>query len=554
MTGKILLNGYEASALAIQRCTGYCEQMDEHSDASTIREALVFSAFLRQDSSVPISQKFDSVEECLKLLDLQSVADEIVRGSPTERLKRLTIGVELAADPSVLFLDEPTSGLDARSAKLIMDGIRKVADTGRTIVCTIHQPSTEVFTLFDKLLLLKRGGQTVYFGDLGKRAQTMVDYFESIPGVSPLPEGYNPATWMLERIGAGVNHEHDNQEDFVEIFNSSGLKREMEVQLASEGVAVPAPGSKEMVFTKKRAASSWTQMTALVGRLSNLYWRTPSYNLTRFMIAPLLSLLCGLIYVDASYTSYQGINAGVGMIFMSTLFNSVMAYNSVLPITFQDHQAFYRERAAQSYNALWYFVGATVAQIPYVFASMLLFTAIFYWMIGFTGIGTAALYWINLSLVVLFQTYLGQTLIYALPSVEVAALLGVMLNSILFLFMGFNPPASSIPSGYKWLYTITPQRYPLANLAALVFSDCDSLPEFNTETNQYTNVGSSLGCQPMTNPPASIDHITIKEYVESTFEYKHDKIWRNFGVLLGFIFLFRLLALLSLRFINHQKR
>lgn len=251
--GKILLNGYEANDLAIRRCTGYCEQMDIHSDASTIREALIFSAFLRQDSSVPDSQKYDSVEECLELLDLQSVADEIVRGSPTERMKRLTIGVELAADPKVLFLDEPTSGLDARSAKLIMDGVRKVADTGRTIVCTIHQPSTEVFMLFDKLLL-KRGGQTVFFGDLGKRAQKMVDYFEAIPGVTPLREGYNPATWMLECIGARVIHVHDNPVDFVDVFNSSKMKHEMDMQLSSEGKSVPVPGSSEVTFGKKTSS------------------------------------------------------------------------------------------------------------------------------------------------------------------------------------------------------------------------------------------------------------------------------------------------------------
>jgi ABC-type multidrug transport system ATPase subunit/ABC-type multidrug transport system permease subunit len=550
--GKITLNGYEASDLAIRRSTGYCEQMDVHSDASTIREALVFSAFLRQDSSVPDSQKYDSVQECLELLDLESVADEIVRGSPTERMKRLTIGVELAADPSVLFLDEPTSGLDARSAKLIMDGVRKVADTGRTIVCTIHQPSTEVFMLFDKLLLLKRGGQTVYFGDLGKRARTMVGYFEAIPGVRPLPEGYNPATWMLECIGAGVNHLHDNPVDFVDQFNSSETKRAMDADLAA--VSVPAPGSSELVFGKKRAASSWTQMTALVGRFMNLYWRTPSYNLTRFAIAPLMGLLFGLIYLSVSYTSYQGVNAGVGMVFMTTLFNGVVAFNSVLPITSLDREAFYRERAAQTYNSLWYFVGSTVAEIPYVFGSMLLYTVIFYWMVGFTGFGTAVLYWINTSLLVLLQTYLGQLLVYCLPSVEVAALLGVMLNSILFLFMGFNPPANAIPSGYKWLYTITPQRYSLAILAALVFSKCDELPTYDTQTQQYVDVASNLGCQPMTNPPVTISHITIKEYVESTFEYKHDEIWRNFGIVLAFIVGVRLLALVSLRFINHQKR
>ncbi|TMW67843.1 hypothetical protein Poli38472_007515 [Pythium oligandrum] len=148
--------------------SGKSSVMDIHSDASTFREALTFSAFLRQDSSVPGSVKYASVEECLDLLDLRPIADQIIRGSSVEQMKRLTIGVELAAQPSVLFLDEPTSGLDARSAKLVMEGVRKVANTGRTIVCTIHQPSTEVFMLFDSLLLLKRGGQTVYFGDLGE--------------------------------------------------------------------------------------------------------------------------------------------------------------------------------------------------------------------------------------------------------------------------------------------------------------------------------------------------------------------------------------------------
>ncbi|GMF57635.1 unnamed protein product [Phytophthora fragariaefolia] len=170
--GKILLNGYEANDLAIRRSTGYCEQMDVHAEASTFREALTFSAFLRLDSSVSDAKKYDSVSECIELLGLKDIADRIIRGSSMEQMKRLTIGVELAAQPSVIFLDEPTSGLDARSAKLIMAGVRKVADSGRTIVCTIHQPSSDVFAFFDSLLLLKRGGETVFFGDLGEIAAT----------------------------------------------------------------------------------------------------------------------------------------------------------------------------------------------------------------------------------------------------------------------------------------------------------------------------------------------------------------------------------------------
>ncbi|KAG6621390.1 ATP-binding Cassette (ABC) Superfamily [Phytophthora cinnamomi] len=214
--GRILLNGFPASDLAIRRCTGYCEQMDIHADSATIREALTFSAFLRRGSDVSYEKKYDSVVECLELLELDSIADRYVRGCSVEQLKRLTIGVELAAQPSLLFLDEPTNGLDARAAKVIMDGVRKVANTGRTILCTIHQPSTEVSMLFDSLLLLQKVGETVFFGDVGDRCHDLVAYFESIPQVPKIPVGYNPATWMLEVIGAGVDNSASSNVDFAQ--------------------------------------------------------------------------------------------------------------------------------------------------------------------------------------------------------------------------------------------------------------------------------------------------------------------------------------------------
>ncbi|KAG3231642.1 ABC transporter G family member 31 [Phytophthora idaei] len=279
--GQILLNGHPATDLAIRRSTGYCEQMDIHSESSTIREALTFSAFLRQGADVPDSHKYDSVNECLDLLDLNLIADQIIRGSSVEQMKRLTIGVELAAQPSVLFLDEPTSGLDARSAKLIMDGVRKVADTGRTIVCTIHQPSSEVFSVFDSLLLLKRGGETVFAGDLGENAREMIEYFESIEGVTKLETDYNPATWMLEVIGAGVGNSNGDQTDFVETFKASAHFKRLQSSLDREGVTRPSPSLPALEFSDKRAASELTQAKFLLKRFCDLYWRTPSFDLTR---------------------------------------------------------------------------------------------------------------------------------------------------------------------------------------------------------------------------------------------------------------------------------
>ncbi|KUF91865.1 CBL-interacting serine/threonine-protein kinase 11 [Phytophthora nicotianae] len=543
ITGQILLNGHPATDLAIRRSTGYCEQMDIHSESATIREALTFSAFLRQGADVPDSFKYDSVNECLELLDLHPIADQIIRGSSVEQMKRLTIGVELAAQPSVLFLDEPTSGLDARSAKLIMDGVRKVANTGRTVVCTIHQPSTEVFSVFDSLLLLKRGGETVFAGELGKNASEMIAYFESIDGVAKLEENYNPATWMLEVIGAGVGNSNGDKTDFVKVFQASKHFQFLQSNLDREGVTRPSPDLPELTYSDKRAATEMTQARFLIQRFFRMYWRTASYNLTRFFLAFTLGLLFGVTYVSAEYTSYAGINSGMGMLFCTTGFIGFIAFTSVMPIASEDRLAFYRERASQTYNALWYFVGSTLVEIPYVCFSTLLFMAPYYPMVGFTGVMPFLAYWLHLSLHVLWQAYFGQLMSYLMPTVEVAQVFGILLASIFFLFNGFNPPGSQIPGGYEWLYHASPQKYSLALVAAIAFGDCPD------------EGGSEIGCQVMTGvPPTLSSDLTVKAYLEDVFLMKHSEIWKNFGIVVGIIVLTRVLALVALRFVNHQKK
>ncbi|CAM9732618.1 unnamed protein product, partial [Ectocarpus sp. 8 AP-2014] len=143
------------------------------------------------------------------MLELDVIGDRLIGGDEEgglslEQRKRTTLGVELAANPSIVFLDEPTSGLDARSAQVVMRAIRKVAATQRAVICTIHQPSTYLFEMFDALLLLKKGGQVVFFGPLGENSSNLISYFQSIPSTVPIRDHVNPATWMLEVIGAGT--------------------------------------------------------------------------------------------------------------------------------------------------------------------------------------------------------------------------------------------------------------------------------------------------------------------------------------------------------------
>ena len=207
------------------------------------------------------------VDELIDLLELTAVKDRIVGnenyvGLSPGQLKLLTIGVELVSNPSILFLDEPTSGLDSRAALVVMRVVKNIAATGRTVLCTIHQPSSEVFYLFDYLLLLKSGGETVYFGPLGDEGADIVQYFEhdGLTGAAAerhkrrpdgprKPPGMNPASWMLDVIGAGVSgalsraiQKQDKQSgDQVEQQRQQTKETALELTDASSVVNVSSP-------------------------------------------------------------------------------------------------------------------------------------------------------------------------------------------------------------------------------------------------------------------------------------------------------------------------
>ena len=207
--GKILLNGRVPSRADVARVTGYVEQFDSLFGTDTVRETLAFAAHLRLPASVSNEIKERIVDEVLDILDLTPIQHRVLgsASSPSlspSQLKRVNIGCELVANPAVLFLDEPTTGLDSRAAQTVMRVVRRIARSGRAVICTIHQPSAELFYLFDRLVLLASGGYQVFFGDLGTRSRRFVRYMQAAPGVSPIPPRYNPASWMLEQLGVGV--------------------------------------------------------------------------------------------------------------------------------------------------------------------------------------------------------------------------------------------------------------------------------------------------------------------------------------------------------------
>lgn len=203
--GKILVDD-RAKDASFQRKTGYVQQQDLHLQTSTVREALNFSALLRQPSYIKRADRLAYVDEVIELLDMQPFVDAVIgvpgEGLNVEQRKRVTIGVELAARPQLLlFLDEPTSGLDSQTSWSICDLLNKLTKNGQAILCTIHQPSAILFQRFDRLLFLAKGGNPVYFGPIGDNASILTGYLER-NGAAPCGPKQNPAEWMLEVIGA----------------------------------------------------------------------------------------------------------------------------------------------------------------------------------------------------------------------------------------------------------------------------------------------------------------------------------------------------------------
>ncbi|KAG4399275.1 hypothetical protein GLYMA_08G201300v4 [Glycine max] len=295
--GDIRISGFPKNQETFARVSGYCEQTDIHSPQVTIRESLLYSAFLRLPKEVSKEEKIQFVDQVMDLVELDNLKDAIVglpgvTGLSTEQRKRLTIAVELVANPSIIFMDEPTSGLDARAAAIVMRTVRNTVDTGRTVVCTIHQPSIDIFEAFDELLLMKRGGQVIYSGPLGRNSHKITEYFEAIPGVPKIKEMYNPATWMLEV--SSVAAEVRLGMDFAEYYKTSSLFQRNKA-LVKE-LSTPPPGATDLYFPTKYSQSTLGQFKSCFWKQWLTYWRSPDYNLVRYFFTLACALMIGTVF------------------------------------------------------------------------------------------------------------------------------------------------------------------------------------------------------------------------------------------------------------------
>ncbi|OWM65655.1 hypothetical protein CDL15_Pgr017152 [Punica granatum] len=529
--GNISISGYPKKQETFARIAGYCEQNDIHSPHVTVYESLLYSSWLRLPSDVNSKTRKMFIEEVMELVELNPVRNALV-GLPsvdslsTEQRKRLTIAVELVANPSIIFMDEPTSGLDARAAAIVMRTVRNTVDTGRTVVCTIHQPSIDIFEAFDELFLMKQGGQEIYVGPLGRHCSQLIKYFEGIEGVSKIKDRYNPATWMLEvttsaqEMALGV--------DFADLYKQSDLYRRNKA-LINE-LSVPAPGSKDLYFPTQYPQSMFTQFMACLWKQSWSYWRNPPYKAVQFLFTTLTALMFGTMFWDlgTQKKTPQDLTNAMGSMYTAVIFLGVLNCYSVQPVVAVEWTVFYRERAAGMYSPVPYALAQVLIEIPYILAQVVTYVLIVYAMIGFEWIG-AKFFWylFFMYFTLLYFTFFGMMTVAVTPNPHIAAIVSSFFYGWWNLFAGFIIPRTRIPIWWRWYYWTCPVSWSLYGLVASQFSDIKA---------------------PLDNGQ------TVQDYVRDYLGYRHVFVGVAAAVVVGFTILFASSFVISTKVFNFRQR
>ncbi|CAD6951921.1 unnamed protein product [Tilletia caries] len=442
---------------AFQRGCGYAEQQDIHEFTTTVREALRFSAYLRQPVHVSKEEKDAYVEEIIELLELQDLSEAMV-GVPEFGLsvgdrKRVTIGVELAAKPELLlFLDEPTSGLDGQTAYNVIRFLKKLAAAGQAILCTIHQPNSLLFENFDRLLLLQRGGQVVYFGPVGQDSVHVRDYFAANGAVCP--DNVNPAEYMLDAIGAGLQKRVGSR-DWAEIYKDSELYqdnlrtiKDVKQECADKPLQLE-DGDKEY------ATPYMTHVASMQYRIFGIFMLT---------IVPALILA----QTEPYYIMARGV--------------------------------FNREASSKMYSGTVFAMGQLAAEIPFSIACAIVFFLLFYFPAHFQYSSDRAGYFFAFTLLVeLFSVTLAQAIAALSPSIYIAALTNPFLIIIFSLFCGVTIPKPNIPSYWRsWLYQLDPFTRLVGGLVANELGGLD----IRCQDQEFTrfNPPSGQSCQQWAGP------------------------------------------------------
>lgn len=540
-TGSILFDGKPLSS-SFARSTAYCEQMDLHDGKASVEEAFTFSACLRQPANVPHHEKLATVQEYLDLLELRPLKDAMIESLDLEQLKRVTIGVELCSKPEfMLFLDEPTSGLDSQSAYNIVRFLRKLADQGLAIICTIHQPSATLFNLFDRVLALQNG-RMVYFGDRSGARDYLVKNNLQPPGDT---SHLNEAEMLISASARAGKSSHATQD----VWHESLEHREamLELDRLIRLPYAPVDGTDGGGYS----ASFATQLYYVTQRQFRNYWRDTNYTFSKLFTATFESFIVSFTFFQLDY-SRASVESLLFAIYMIVWLPASIMLTMMFKVIETRTLYMAREYAAKAFSPMVLVTSVILVELPFSTLISSIYFIMFYFPIGLPveAAQSGYMYLMILS-VIIYVTSLAIMLSIVAPSFSIINAMVPLVLVSYDLFTGITQRLNLMPAFWRyWMPYVTPMFYYTSGAMGTLIGNRPV--HCRQDEAQVFTVPSGVTCLEYASPwiESAAGYLMRPHAADGTCEYCAYKTgsdylaqipispstkWRDYGVLLAYI-------------------
>ncbi|KAJ6842888.1 ATPase [Iris pallida] len=509
LKGSVLLNGETVGRKLMKSISAYVMQDDLLYPMLTVEETLMFSAEFRLPRSLSKSKKKARVQQLIDQLGLRRAATTIIgdeghRGVSGGERRRVSIGTDIIHDPIILFLDEPTSGLDSTSAFMVVKVLQKIARSGSIVVMSVHQPSSRLVGLLDRMIFLSRG-QTVYSG----RPDGLPLFFSELG--HPIPENENPTEFAIDLIreleasptGTAPLVEFNRLWQTVKLSRhnplppaaprsptslkdaiSASISRGKLVSGATDGSAGPTGGSVPTF-----ANPFWIETAVLSRRAATNSRRLPELFGMRLGAVLVTGFILATIFWRLDNTP-KGVQERLGFfaIGMSTMFYTCA---DALPVFLQERYIFMRETAYNAYRRSSYVLSNAIVSFPPLVFLSISFAATTFFAVGLAGGAQGFLFFF---LIVLASFWAGSGFVTFLSGVVSHVMLGytvvVAILAYFLLFSGFFINRDRIPDYWIWFHYLSLVKYPYEAVLMNEFGDRSKCFARGTQMFENSPLGS----------------------------------------------------------------